>query len=156
MAMAEGSQEASNFLNLPLRLPVCLRVISRRQTYGLHQEFEEILPYTGNKLRTPVGYNILRNSEIPEDMIEHDSAVTIAVGRFLRGIKRQDLENRSTITRIHVLPFEAGKSVTMSTPRCDHGRLGTGSGRKFACWKMARALGYGTFLATLDEPSHNP
>ncbi len=57
------------------------------------------------------------------------SIVSIAVGRFLSGIKRQDLENLSTTTRMHVLPSDAGRSVTKSTPRCDHGRLGTGSGR---------------------------
>ncbi len=56
------------------------------------------------------------------------SAVSMAVGRFLSGIKRQDLENLSTMTRVHMLSSNTGRSVTKSTPRCDHGRLGTGSG----------------------------
>lgn len=33
------------------------------------------------------------------------------------------------ITRMHVLPSEAGRSVMKSTPRCDHGRLGMGRGK---------------------------
>ncbi len=33
------------------------------------------------------------------------------------------------MTRMHVLPSEGGRSVTKSTPRCDQGRFGTGSGR---------------------------
>ncbi len=53
----------------------------------------------------------------------------MAVGSPLRGRRRQDLENRSTITSILVLPSDGGRSVMKSTPRCDQGRLGTGSGR---------------------------
>ncbi len=47
----------------------------------------------------------------------------------LRGRRRQLFENLSTMTRIHVLPSEGGRSVMKSTPRCDQGRFGTGSGR---------------------------
>ncbi len=57
------------------------------------------------------------------------SAVSMAVGRPLRGRRRQLLENLSIMTRIHVLPSEGGRSVMKSTPRCDQGRFGTGSGR---------------------------
>ncbi len=53
----------------------------------------------------------------------------MAVGRPLRGRRRQLFENLSTMTRIHVLPSEGGRSVMKSTPRCDQGRFGTGSGR---------------------------
>ncbi len=47
----------------------------------------------------------------------------------MRGRNQHDLENLSTITNMQILPSEAGRSVMKSTPRCDHGRLGTGSGR---------------------------
>ncbi len=57
------------------------------------------------------------------------SAVSMAVGRPLRGRRRQLFENLSTMTRIHVLPSEGGRSVMKSTPRCDQGRFGTGRGR---------------------------
>ncbi len=53
----------------------------------------------------------------------------MAVGRPLRGRRRQDLENQSITTSTHVLPSETGRSVMKSTPRCDQGRLGTGSRR---------------------------
>ncbi len=64
-----------------------------------------------------------------------NSAVIIAVGRPPRGRSRQDLENRSTITSMHVLPSESGRSVMKSTPRCDHGRLGTGNRRSLPAGK---------------------
>ncbi len=67
------------------------------------------------------------------------SAVSMAVGRPLRGRRRQLFkvqgffiylfENLSTMTRIKVLPLDGGRSVMKSTPKCDHGRVGTGSGR---------------------------
>ncbi len=53
----------------------------------------------------------------------------MAVGRPLRGNRRQDLENRSMMTKTQVLPSEAGRSVMKSTPRCGQGRLETGNGR---------------------------
>ncbi len=70
------------------------------------------------------------------------SAVSIAVGRRLRGIRRQDLENLSTTTRMQVLPSEAGKSVTKSTPRCDHGLLGMGSGKSFPAGRWRGLLDF--------------
>ncbi len=51
------------------------------------------------------------------------------MGRLLSGRRKQDLENRSMMTRTHVLPSEAGRSVMKSTSRCDQGWLGMGSGR---------------------------
>ncbi len=66
------------------------------------------------------------------------SAVSMAVGRFLSGIKRQDLENLSTMTRMYVLPSDTGRSVTKSTPRCDHGQLGTESGRSLPAGRWRR------------------
>ncbi len=57
------------------------------------------------------------------------SAVSMAVGRPLRGRRRQLFENLSTMTRIQVLPLEGGRIVMKSTPKCDHGRAGTGNGR---------------------------
>ncbi len=47
----------------------------------------------------------------------------------MRGMRRQNFEKRSMMTRMQVLPSEAGRSVMKSTPRCDHGRLGMGNGR---------------------------
>jgi hypothetical protein len=38
-------------------------------------------------------------------------AVSIAVGNPFRGMRRQDLENRSMMVRIVVKPLEGGKSV---------------------------------------------
>ncbi len=52
----------------------------------------------------------------------------MAVGRPLRGIRRQDFENRSTIPSMHALPLEGGRSVMKSTLRCDQDRLGMGRG----------------------------
>ncbi len=40
-----------------------------------------------------------------------------------------NFENLSTMTNMQVLPFDGGRSVMKSTPKCDHGRVGTGSGR---------------------------
>lgn len=60
-----------------------------------------------------------------------NSAVLKAVGRPLRGISLQALENLSMVTRIHVFPSEGGRSVTKSTPRCDQGCCGMGSGNSF-------------------------
>ncbi len=76
----------------------------------------------------------------PKTWLNISSAVSIAVGRFLWGINLQDLENRSTITRIQVFPLEAGKSVTKSTPRCDHGRLGMGRGRSLPAGRWRELL----------------
>ncbi len=53
----------------------------------------------------------------------------MAVGEPFRGIKRHDLENRSMMTRMNVLPSEGGRSVAKSTPRCDQGHCGMGKGR---------------------------
>lgn len=63
-----------------------------------------------------------------------------AVGRPLRGISLQALENLSMVTRIHVLPSEGGRSVTKSTPRCDQGRCGMGSGSNFPVGKCQGTL----------------
>ncbi len=46
------------------------------------------------------------------------------MGRPLRGISLQALENRSTTTRIWVNPSELGRSVAKLTPTWDHGRRG--------------------------------
>ncbi len=59
------------------------------------------------------------------------SAISMAVGKPLRGMSLQAFENRSTATNIHVLPSDGGKSVTKSTPRCDQGRRGMGRGGSF-------------------------
>ncbi len=67
--------------------------------------------------------------------LNSNSAVIIAVGRPLRGRSRQDLENRSSIISMHVLPSESGRLVMKSTPRCDHGWLGTGNGRSLPAGK---------------------
>ncbi len=72
--------------------------------------------------------------------LNNNSAVSMAVGRPLRGRSRQDFENRSTITSMHVLPPESGRSVIKSTPRCDHGRLGTGNGRSLPAGKWRGLL----------------
>ncbi len=53
----------------------------------------------------------------------------MAVGEPFRGIKGHDLENRSMMTRMNVLPSEGGRSVAKSTPRCDQGRCGMAKGR---------------------------
>ncbi len=52
----------------------------------------------------------------------------MAVGNPGSGRSRQNLENRSTMTRMQVLLSDEGRSVMKSTPRCDHGRLGMGNG----------------------------
>ncbi len=44
------------------------------------------------------------------------------------------------MTRMHVLPSEGGRSVTKSTPRCDQGRFGTGSGRSLPAGKWRGLL----------------
>lgn len=72
------------------------------------------------------------SSEIPyylKTELNSSLAVTMAVGRPLRGRRRQVLEKRSMTTSTHVLQSEAGRSVMKSSPRCDQGRLGMGSGR---------------------------
>lgn len=46
------------------------------------------------------------------------SAVTIADGNPVRGMRRQALENRSTTTRIRV---KASEAVMKSTPKCEQG-----------------------------------
>ncbi len=57
-----------------------------------------------------------------------NSAVSMAVGRPLRGINLQAFENRSTATRIQVNPSELERSVTKSTLTWDHRRRGIGRG----------------------------
>ncbi len=52
----------------------------------------------------------------------------MAVGNPGSGRSRQNLENRSTMTRMQVLLSDDGRSVMKSTPRCDQGRLGMGNG----------------------------
>ncbi len=53
------------------------------------------------------------------------------MGRPLRGINLQALENRSTATSMQVKPSELGRSVTKSTPTWDHERRGIGKGTSF-------------------------
>ncbi len=72
--------------------------------------------------------------------LNNNLAVIITVGRPLRGRSRQDLENRSTITSMHVLPSESGRSVMKSTPRCDHGWLWMGNGRSLPAGKWRGLL----------------
>ncbi len=72
--------------------------------------------------------------------LNNNLAVIVAVGRPLMESSRQDFENRSTITSMHVLPSKSGRSVMKSTPRCDHGRLGMGNGRSFPAGKWQRLL----------------
>ncbi len=55
-------------------------------------------------------------------------AVSMAVGSPFNGIKRQDLEKRSIMTRIVVKSLEGGRSVTKSIDRWDRGRCGMGRG----------------------------
>ncbi len=62
---------------------------------------------------------------------KRDSAVSRADGNPRSGINLQDLENRSTTTRMVVNPFEGGRSVAKSTPRWDQGRWGMGKGTSF-------------------------
>ncbi len=50
---------------------------------------------------------------------KRDSAVSRADGNPRSGINLQDLENRSTTTRMVVNPFKGGRSVAKSTPRWD-------------------------------------
>ncbi len=61
------------------------------------------------------------------------------------------------MSRMHVLPSEGGRSVTKSTPRCDQGRFGTGSGRSLPAGKwhgrlyMAQSVHPCTNLAILGH-----
>ncbi len=88
--------------------------------------------------------------------LNNNLAVIMAVGRPLMESSRQDFENRSTITSMHVLPSESGRSVMKSTPRCDHGRLGMGNGRSFPAGKWQGLLEMAQSVQPLDEPSHIP
>ncbi len=49
-------------------------------------------------------------------VLNNNLAVIMAVGRPLMESSRQDFENRSTITSIHVLPSESGRSVMKGLP----------------------------------------
>ncbi len=82
------------------------------------------------------------------------SAVSMAVGRPLRERRRQLFENLSTMTRIQVLPLDGGRSVMKSTPKCDHGRVGTGSGRSKPRkhWSSLIDVGMGQFGWRLPSP----
>ncbi len=53
---------------------------------------------------------------------KRDSAVSRADGNLRSGINLQDLENRSMTIRMVVKPFEGGRLVAKSTPRCDQGQ----------------------------------
>jgi len=64
-----------------------------------------------------------------------NSSISMAVGKLLRDTNWQALENLSTITRMQALPSEGGRLVTKSTPRCDQGQHGTGSGRSLPAGK---------------------
>jgi len=46
----------------------------------------------------------------------------MAVGRPFIGIRQQDFEKRSMITKIVVNSVDGGRSVTKSIDRCDQGR----------------------------------
>ncbi len=100
--------------------PVFFGMVSRRQTHGHTQES---LPDSGEKQE-----------------LNNNSSVILTVGRPLRGRSRQDLENRSKITSMHVLPSESGRSLMKSTPRCDHGWLGMGNGRSLPAGKWRGLL----------------
>ncbi len=52
------------------------------------------------------------------------SAVSLAEGNLGRGINHAAFENRSTTTRMTVLPWEGGSPVMKSRERCDHGLWG--------------------------------
>ncbi len=43
-------------------------------------------------------------------------------------MRRQALENRSTMVRMVVLPWELGRSMMKSMATCDQGRRGVGKG----------------------------
>ncbi len=50
----------------------------------------------------------------------------------------------------------AGRSVTKSTPRCDHGRLVWAAGEVYQLEDGEGLFEGGTLFTTLDEPSHLP
>ncbi len=52
----------------------------------------------------------------------------------------QNLEKRSMMNKIHVLPSETGKSMMKSTPRCDQGRLGVGNGKSLPAGRWRELL----------------
>ncbi len=137
------------------RLPVGLWMVTRGETYGHIQEGEEGLPDCGKWIgvlgRTlcPLG---CRNTGIT--WLNRFSAVSMAVGKPLRGRRRQLFENLSTITRIQVLPLEAGRSVMKSTPKCDHGRAGTGSGRSLPDGRWRGLLEMAQSGHPCTNPSH--
>ncbi len=115
--------------------PFFFGMVSRRQTHGHTQES---LPDSGEKLWADT-----MSSSMPKYLkmeLNNNSSVILTVGRPLRGRSRQDLENRSKITSMHVLPSESGRSLMKSTPRCDHGRLGMGNGRSLPAGKWRGLL----------------
>ncbi len=85
----------------------------------------------------------------------------MAVGSPFRGTRRQAFENLSTVTKMQVLPSDAGKSVTKSTPRCDYGHRGMGRGRSFpdGKWQGVFAMAHSWhpltyLLMSLAIPGH--
>ncbi len=118
MTLTEDSQEAADLLDLPLCLPV--RYPDVRLTVTLRRE--------NNSFQTrDINCGPLSDttsSGIPKCLntwLNIASAVSIAVGRPLKGINLQALEKRSTITKIQVFPSDASRSEMKSTPRCYQG-----------------------------------
>lgn len=76
-------------------------------------------------------------------------AVINAVGRAGNGMNRTDFENRSTVTRIVVLPWDFGRSVTKSTEMWDQGRSGVGNGLSLPAGSV-----HGTLLCAQDKQDY--
>jgi len=64
------------------------------------------------------------------------------VGKPGSGISLQAFEKQSTTTKIQVWESEEGRLVIKSTPRCDQGLVGIGSGTSFR--KTVRDYDHGT------------
>ncbi len=71
------------------------------------------------------------DAKVSKDMIKQYLCCFHGSWKSFRGTRRHALENLSTVTRMQVLPSDAGKSVTKSTSRCAHGHRGMGRGRNF-------------------------
>ena len=85
-----------------LHLTITLWVIPRGEADRDPQTFHKHLPHSGCELGTPIRNDVLRHPVVPEDVGEQ--SFCRAVGRPGNGIRRQDLENRSTTTRIVMFP----------------------------------------------------
>ena len=127
--LAIGPQKTTHILVDSLHLPV---------TLGVKPEVR----LTENPRRS---INALQTLDVnwgprAETISSGTHAVCSAVGSPGKGRRWQDLENRSTTTRIVVLPCEGGSSVRKSTERCHHVRCGTGRGCNFPLGRCLGAL----------------